>query len=228
MAICFGVNMKTYFLDNCLSLHQTPQSTLFRHNEHGSYMYRITHWVQTFSAIKTENMSTHLNAFGKWKFKQSFIHLTKMVVLKMTGQDFPLKGKLYSDYWCALTSPTKLFTYKSCCFLTSTLISLLKVSNFDLSLLLPVFFCLCMGFISPANLPSYLRCNPGNWSDRPASFRRDMFIRRVLNERSYQIKVLLYWTSIRVTTEVFFPIYDVIIYNVPGGSKILCTGAITF
>ena len=40
----------------------------------------------------------------------------------------------------ALTSPTKLFTYKSCCFLTSALISLLKVSNFDLSLLLPVFF----------------------------------------------------------------------------------------
>ena len=40
----------------------------------------------------------------------------------------------------ALTSPTKLFTYKSCCFLTSASISLLKVSNFDLSLLLPVFF----------------------------------------------------------------------------------------
>ena len=44
----------------------------------------------------------------------------------------------FSDYWCtdrslgdlvALTSPTKLFTYKSCCFLTSSLISLLKVSN---------------------------------------------------------------------------------------------------
>ena len=40
----------------------------------------------------------------------------------------------------SLTSPTKLFTYKSCCFLTSALISLLKVSNFDRSLLLPVFF----------------------------------------------------------------------------------------
>ena len=37
-------------------------------------------------------------------------------------------------------SPTKLLTYKSCCFLTSAFISLLKVSNFDLSLLLPVFF----------------------------------------------------------------------------------------
>ena len=58
-----------------------------------------------------------------------------------------------------LKSPTNLFTYKSCCFLTSALISLLKVSNFDLSLLLPVFFCLCMSFIFPANLPSYLRCN---------------------------------------------------------------------
>ena len=68
--------MKTYFLDNCLSLHQPIQPTLFMYNEHPL-------WVHTFSAIKTENMSTHLNAFGKWKFKQSFIHLTKMVVLKM-------------------------------------------------------------------------------------------------------------------------------------------------
>ena len=50
-----------------------------------------------------------------------------------------------------LTSPTKLFTYKSCCFLTSALIFLLKVSNFDLSLLL-LSFCLCMSFISPVNL----------------------------------------------------------------------------
>ena len=71
----------------------------------------------------------------------------------------------------ALTSPTKLFTYKSCCFLTSALISLLKVSKFDLSLLLSVFFCLCMSFIFPANLPSHLRCNPGNGRDRPVSFR---------------------------------------------------------
>ena len=36
-----------------------------------------------FQRIKNENMLTHLNGFGKWKFKQSFIHLTKMVVLKM-------------------------------------------------------------------------------------------------------------------------------------------------
>ena len=45
-------------------------------------------------------------------------------------------------------------------------------------------FCLCMSFIFPANLPSYLRCNPGNWRDWPASFRWDMFIRWVLNKRS--------------------------------------------
>ena len=31
---------------------------------------------------------------------------------------------------------------QSCCFLTSSLISRLKVSNFDLSFLLPVFFAL--------------------------------------------------------------------------------------
>ena len=39
-------------------------------------------------------------------------------------------------------SPTELFTYKSCCFLISSLISLLKVLNFDLSFLLPVFLAL--------------------------------------------------------------------------------------
>ena len=38
----------------------------------------------------------------------------------------------------------KLFTYKSFCFLTSSLISLLKVLNFDLSFLLPAFFCFSM------------------------------------------------------------------------------------
>ena len=45
-------------------------------------------------------------------------------------------------------SPTKLLTYKSYCFLTSAFISLLKVSNFDLSLLLPVFFAFaCVLFL---------------------------------------------------------------------------------
>ena len=44
-----------------------------------------------------------------------------------------------SSEFMSLTSPTN-FTYKSCCFLTSALISLLNVSKFDLSLLLPVFF----------------------------------------------------------------------------------------
>ena len=38
----------------------------------------------------------------------------------------------------SLPSPTKLFTYRSCCFLISALISLLKVSNLDLILALPV------------------------------------------------------------------------------------------
>ena len=49
-------------------------------------------------------------------------------------------GVPIDDLGFALTSPTKLFTYKSCWFLTSALISLLKVSNVDISLLLPVFF----------------------------------------------------------------------------------------
>ena len=45
-------------------------------------------------------------------------------------------------------SRTKLLTYKSCCFLTSAFISLLKVSNCDLSLLLPVFYAFaCVLFL---------------------------------------------------------------------------------
>ena len=43
---------------------------------------------------------------------------------------------------------TKLLTYKSCCFLTLAFISLLKVSNFNPSLLLPVFFAFaCILFL---------------------------------------------------------------------------------
>ena len=76
--------MKTYFLDNCLSLHQPLQPTLFMYNEHGLYMYRIMHCESTLSALsklKTcQPISVHS---GNESFKQSFIHLTKMVVLKM-------------------------------------------------------------------------------------------------------------------------------------------------
>ena len=43
--------MKNYFLDNCLSLHQPPQPTLFIYNEHGPYMYRITHSKSTLSSL---------------------------------------------------------------------------------------------------------------------------------------------------------------------------------
>ena len=68
---------------------------------------------------------------------------------------------------------TKIFTYKSCCFLTSALISLLKSFKFWSKFAIACPFCLCMSFISPANLPSYLRCNPGNWRDRPATFQWD-------------------------------------------------------
>ena len=47
--------------------------------------------------IKTDNMSTHLNAFEKWKFIQSFIHLTKMVVLKMI--DWARLSFKWELYW---------------------------------------------------------------------------------------------------------------------------------
>ena len=95
MAIWFGVNMKNEFLDNCLSLHKPPKPTLFIYNEHGSYMYRITHCestLSTLSKLKTcQPISMH-SGNESLNIKQSFIHLTKMVVLKMlTRQDFPFK-----------------------------------------------------------------------------------------------------------------------------------------
>ena len=75
----------------------------------------------------------------------------------------------------ALMSPTKSLTYKSCCLLTSAFISLLKVSNFDLSLLLPVFFaCACVLLL----------------------------LSRLLNKGSYQIKIFLNQAITRVTIEV--------------------------
>ena len=61
-----------------------------------------------------------------------------------------------------------------------------------------------MSFISSANLPSYFRGNLGNRRDRPTSFGWDVFIRRILNKRSNQVKVLLYRTSIWKTVEILF------------------------
>ena len=50
-------------------------------------------------------------------------------------------------------SPTKLLTIKSFCFLTLAFISRLKVSNFDLSLLLPVYFAFACVLFFSTNLP---------------------------------------------------------------------------
>ena len=53
---------------------------------------------------------------------------------------FPLTINIHiKSLELALTSPTKLLTYRSCCFLISALISLLKFSNLDLIIALPVF-----------------------------------------------------------------------------------------
>ena len=50
-------------------------------------------------------------------------------------------------------------------------------------------FCFSMSFVSSADLPSYFRGNPGNLRGRPTMFGWDVFIRRILNERSNQVKV---------------------------------------
>ena len=61
-----------------------------------------------------------------------------------------------------------------------------------------------MSFVSSANLPSYFRGDPGNRRDRPTSVGWDVFIRRILNKRSNQVKVLLYRARIWITIEIFF------------------------
>ena len=145
----------------------------------GADLSRSGTWVCSFLLNTSVNWPLNSSAFSRCDWATPFLFF-----LFRSGIPWVF---FFSDYWCtlgfALTSPTKLFTYISCCFLTSALISLLKVSNFDLSLLLPVFFAF-LSYTFPENLPSYLRCNPRKWRDRPASFRWDMFIRRVLNIRS--------------------------------------------
>ena len=47
-----------------------------------------------------------------------------------------------------------------------------------------------------ANLSSYFRCYPWDWGNRTASFQRDVFISRILNERCNQIEVYLNRMSI--------------------------------
>ena len=68
-------------------------------------------------------------------------------------------------------SPTKLLTYKSCCFLTSAFISFLKVSNFGLNLPLQAFFAFaCVLFL----LRIFLLISKGYPKDRryqPTGFR---------------------------------------------------------
>ena len=65
-------------------------------------------------------------------------------------------------------------------------------------------FCVSMGFVSSANLPSCFGGNPGNRRDRPTSFGWNVFIHRILNKRSNQVKVLLYRTRIWITVEILF------------------------
>ena len=64
--------------------------------------------------------------------------------------------------------------------------------------------CFSMSFVSSTNLPSYFRGDPGNQRDRPTSFEWDMFICRILNKRSNQVKVLFYGSSIWKTVEILF------------------------
>ena len=97
----------------------------------GADLSRSGTWVCSFLLNTSVNWPLNSSAFSRSDWATPFPF-------------FLFRGGIpwVSFFWLgfALTSPAKLFTYKSCCFLTSALISLLKVSNFDLSLLLPVFF----------------------------------------------------------------------------------------
>ena len=151
--------MHTYFLDNCLSLHQPLQPTLFMYNEHGSYMYRITHCESTLSALsKLKTMSTHLNAFGKWKSKQSFIHLTKMTVLKMIDWArlsfkketlFDYGPGVFSDWQCFFVVVFFFCFFFCFCFFSSHLTSLEKRVKEN---------CASEPYVSWSNSPTGIKC----------------------------------------------------------------------
>ena len=64
--------------------------------------------------------------------------------------------------WVCLNITNQVIHIQNMLFSYISLDFFLKVSNFDISLLLPVFFAFAW-VIFPANLPSYLRCSPGNW-----------------------------------------------------------------
>ena len=96
-----------------------------------------------------------------------------------------------------------LFTFHSHKWFATEYICL-NVSNLNLSFLLPVLFALAWGLVSFSDLPSYFRGNPGNRRDRPTSFGWDVVIRRILNKRSNQDKVLLHRACIWITIEIFF------------------------
>ena len=88
----------------------------------------------------TSIWSLLLNTSINWPINSSACSISEAVIPVLL---LLLRGRIpwlsfFSDYWCtdrsldrgfALTSPTKLFTNKSCYFLTSSLISRLKVSN---------------------------------------------------------------------------------------------------
>ena len=100
MAICFGVNMKNYFLDNCLSLHQPPQPTLFIYNEHGSYMYRITHCESHFQRYQNWKHVIPSQCIREMKVLTKFYSLEQDGCIKdgWLGKTFLLKRKL-NIFW---------------------------------------------------------------------------------------------------------------------------------
>ena len=105
----------------------------------GADLSRSGTWVCSFLLNKSVNWPLNSSAFSRSNWATPFPFFLFRGGIPWVSFFWLLMYRQKSLGF-ALTSPTKLFTYKSCCFLTSALISLLKVSNFDLSLLLPVFF----------------------------------------------------------------------------------------
>ena len=172
----------------------------------GADLSRSGTWVCSFSLSTSINWPLNSSAFSRSDCTTPFPFILFRGGIPWVSFFWLLMYR-QKPLGLALTSPTKLLTYKSCCFQTSALISLLKVSVFDQSLLLHVYFAFAWVLFFSANLPSNRRGYPWDWGDRATRFWWNVFICWTLNKRCNQFEIFLYWSSIRMTIEIFIQMH---------------------
>ena len=125
---------------NCCQFMYLVTSLLILRAGYGIWLYQCLIIGYLLTLLNTSvNWPLNSSAFLRFDwanpFHSSFSGVEYLGCLFFLTIDVPIEVS-----GVCLTSPTKLFTYISCCFLTSALISLLNVSNFDLS-------CYCLYFL---------------------------------------------------------------------------------